>query len=219
MDVRVSLGAHEAAVLEAHARRHLRWDPLSVARVVTTGTALGVFTSPPLGVLAFAAVPVQGSVERCDVTVTMSAFADALPLMADGGMDLATIPEVIVPPAGAPSVHHLPPSEGWHMPIPAVSGDLVPLVTEAIEEFRQRAVSLGDFGRQTLAEEIWSRPGWAGLPLRMLHAAYRLGFLPDDQSRVSASACGPWRRLQTVRGQVFGYDRGASARLALHVVR
>lgn len=215
-----TLGAHEARVLEAHARRQLRWDPLLPARVVTTSRALGVFTAPPLGVLVFAAAPFAAPfAEDLDVTVALSALADALPQMADGGVDLQRIPLMAVPPAPMPSVHHLPPSEGWHMPIAAVSGDLVPLVEAATQEFRARSTGLGQVGQQTLAEEIWARPGWAGLPLRMLHAAHRLGFLPDDQSRVSAAACGPWRRLQTVRGQVFGYERGAEARLALHIVR
>jgi hypothetical protein len=173
-----------------------------------------------MGVLAFMAVPLSAApAQPVDAIVALSALADCLPLAADGGADLLTLPQVVVAPGAIPSVLHLPPEDGWQMPLHGVAGDLVPRVEEAVAEFAARTSGMSDYVQQTVAEEIWSRPGWGGLPLRALHAAHRLGFLPQDRSRVSSAANGPWRRFSTVRGQVFTYDRGPAARLALHLVQ
>lgn len=220
LDGRIALGGLEARGLEACARLQLRWEPLQAARVVTTPRAVGVFTAPPMGVLAFMAVPLTESpAQPVDTIVALSALADCLPLAADGGADLLALPQVVVAPGAIPSVLHLPPEDGWQMPLHGVAGDLVPRVEEAVAEFALRTAGMSDHVQQTVAEEIWSRPGWGGLPLRALHAAHRLGFLPQDRSRVSSAANGPWRRFSTVRGQVFTYDRGPAARLALHLVK
>lgn len=216
----VSTAPLEAMALEGYARRQLRWDPLMAARVVTSQHALGVFTSPPMGVLAFMAVPLtQAPEEQVDTVVGLSALAESLPRAAEGGVDLRSIPQVVVPPGSIPSVLHLPPEDGWHMPLHAVAGDLIPAVSQALSEFQARTAGLSEQAQQSVAEEIWSRPAWGGLPMRVLHAAYRLGFIPQDMSRVSSAANGPWRRFTTVRGQVFSYDRGPAARLALHLVK
>jgi len=216
----VAFGALESQVLESHARRQLRWDPLQAARVVTTPRALGVFTTPPMGVLAFMAIPVTTAPEDpVDTVVALSALADCLHLAVEGELNLYALPQVDVSPGSIPSVLHLPPDDGWHMPLHAVARDLVPSVNEAVAEFSGRTAGMSEFAQQTVAEEIWSRPGWGGLTMRALHAAHRLGLLPEDMSRVSAAANGPWRRFSTVRGQVFTYDRGPAARLALHVVK
>jgi len=173
-----------------------------------------------MGVLAFMAVPVTHALnEQVDTIVGLSALAEYLPLAADDGIDLWEIPQVVVAPGSIPSVLHLPPEDGWQMPLHAVAGDLIPAVSQALTEFEARTVGFSEHAQQSVAEEIWSRPAWGGLPMRVLHAAYRLGFIPQDMSRVSSAANGPWRRFTTVRGQVFSYDRGPAARLALHLVK
>jgi len=210
----------EAMALEGYARRQLRWDPLMAARVVTTQRALGVFTAPPMGVLAFMAVPLTSAPQdQIDTVVALSALAESMPHAAEEGIDLWSFPQMVVPPGSIPSVLHLPPEDGWQMPLHAVAGDLIPAVSAALAEFEARTVGLSEHAQQSVAEEIWSRPAWGGLPMRVLHAAYRLGFIPQDMSRVSSAANGPWRRFTTVRGQVFSYDRGPAARLALHLVK
>ncbi len=118
-----------------------------------------------------------------------------------------------------PTVHNLPPTDGWQLPIFAVSGDLVPLVDEATAEFEGRSAGLPPRAQESVAEEIWDRPGFGGLPLRTLHAARQLGMIANDRAKVSATTAGPWKRLSTPRGQVFVYASGPAARLALHVVR
>ncbi len=212
------LGEPEARVLEGFCRRQLAWDSRLSARMVLTPTALGLFTVPPLGVFAFMAVPVAGRAEPGDVTVPLAALADVLASQPDATA-LAGLPRAIVPPAPAPSLNQLPPAEGWQLPIPAISGDLVPAVAAATDEFASRSAGLSPHEQQEIAEEIWQRPAFGGLPMRALHAARRLGMLSDDMSRVTASTNGPWRRLSTTRGQVFTYTMGPAARLSLRVVR
>lgn len=218
----IRLGEAEARVLEGFSRRQLAWNASQAARVVTTSRALGVFTAPPIGVLVFLAVPTAEPVAEADphdVTVPLAGLADLIHAGGTTGMDLDSLPRAFVPAGGTPNLHHLPPTEGWQMPIHGLSGDLIPSLDEATAEFAARSVGLPPKAQETVANEIWDRPAFAGLPMRVLHAAHRLGMIANDRSRVSAATCGPWKRLSTPRGQVFTYLQGPSARLALHVVR
>ncbi len=214
MTVRVA--QPDARAVEAFCRRQLRWDATLPARVVTTPKALGLFTAPPLGVLAFVAVPVQDSGGAEDVIVRLADLADAI---LGEELDLSAMSHPTLSPGPAPSLSHLPPSEGWQLPIHAISGDLLPTVAAASQEFAIRASGKTSAQQEEIAEEIWQRPAFAGLPLRALHAARQLGMLTDDMAKVSAATCGQWRRLSTTRGQVFAYANGAAARLSLFVVR
>jgi hypothetical protein len=220
--VTIRLAEPEARMLEGFCRRQLRWDPRLPARVVTSRSAVGVFTAPPLGVLAFFAVPTPDEIaetDQCDAIVALADLAALVDEDAASGMDLFGLPRALVPIGASPTLQHLPPTDGWQLPIFAVSGDLVPMVDEATSEFEARAGGLPPRGQETVAEEIWERPSFGGLPLRALHAARRLGMITTDSSRVSATTSGPWKRFSTQRGQVFVYASGPSARLALHVVR
>jgi hypothetical protein len=220
--VTIRLDGPEATVLEGFCRRQLSWDPRLPARVVTSARALGVFTSPPMGVLVFFAVPLAepcAADDPTDVSVPLGALADVLHSCADDGLDLDALPRALVPPGPAPNLGHLPPHEGWQMPIHGLSGDLLPAIEGAASELTQRSQGLPARAQEAVANEIWDRPGFAGLPMRALQAAHRLGMIPNDRSRIAAATCGPWKRLSTPRGQVFTYMKGPSARLALHVVR
>lgn len=214
----IRLADADARALEAFCRRQLRWDATLPGRVVSTPSALGVFTAPPLGVLVFVAVPADGVDRPVDATVTLAGLADALRDHPEE-LGLDRLARAMIPPAPAPSLNHLPPADGWQLPITAVSGDLVPLVEAATREFSGRAAGSAPREQQEVAEEIWSRPGFGGLPIRALHAARQLGMLPADSSRIAAATSGQWRRLSTSRGQVFSYASGPAARLALQVVR
>lgn len=218
----IRLGEPEATVLEGFARRQLNWDPDLAARVVTTSKAIGVFTAPPLGVMVFFAVPTAEPVtadDPRDVTVPLSSLADLIHRQGTTDLDLESLPRAFVPPGAAPNLHHLPPTDGWQMPIQGLAGDLVPSIDEATAEFTARSQGLPPRAQETVANEIWDRPAFAGLPMRVLHAAHRLGMITNDRAKVAAATCGPWKRLSTTRGQVFTYLQGPSARLALHVVR
>lgn len=218
----IRLGEPEARVLEAFCRRQLRWDAALPARVVTADRALGVFTVPPMGVLVFFAVPTVDPVapeDAVDAVVPLASVADLVPAAVQEGLFLSDLPRPLVPPGAAPTINHLPPTEGWQLPIFAVSGDLIPMVDDATSEFEARTAGLPARAQETVAEEIWERPAFGGLPMRALHAARQLGMMANDRAKVSAATCGPWKRFSTPRGQVFVYAHGPAARLALHVVR
>ena len=217
----IRLGEPEARVLEGFCRRQLKWDATLPARVVTAANALGVFTTPPLGVMVFAAVPTAepvGPDDALDLTVPLAGLAEAL-AGDSSDLSIADLPRALVSPGASPTLQHLPPADGWQIPIFAIAGDLVPLVDEATVEFEARTAGLPPRAQEQVAEEIWDRPGFGGLPLRALHAARQLGMIGNDSSRVSSATCGPWKRFSTPRGQVFVYASGPAARLALHVVR
>ena len=215
METMVRLGDAERRVLTALGRRQVEWDARMPARVISRDGALGVFTAPPMDVLAFLAVPAEVG-DFLDVTISLAGLVAAAE--TSGEIDLAELAQVQVPFSSGVSLVHLPPADGWQMPIPAVASDVLPAVDEALVEFRSRSVGLGPRGQQTVAEDIWSRPAWAGLPLRVLHAGYRLRFLAREPMRITAATNGPWRRLSTPRGQVFSYVAGIQAQLSLHAV-
>jgi hypothetical protein len=218
--VTLQLAEPEARSLAAFCRRQLRWDGDLPVRIVSAESAIGMFTAPPLGVLAFVAVPLAAPIETpLDVTVRLADWAELLEGSDITALDPGSLRAAMVPVTPGVSVRDRPPSDGWQVPIFAVSGDLVPMVTAATTEYEARSVGLMPRGREQLAKEIWDRPAWAGLPMRALHAARQLGMLTDDRARVSAATCGTYKRLSTMRGQVFVPVRGTSALLTLRLDR
>ena len=219
------LAGPESRALESYCRRQLRWDATLAARIVTSPNAVGMFTVPPFGVLAFTAVPLaEPTTEVIDRVVRLSDWANLLGQVdagAEGGtsVDPTELPEVVPPVVSGPSLRSLPPSDNWQVPMYALSGDLVPTVQAAVGEFEQATAGLGPTAQQTVADEIWDRPAWAALPMRVLHAARQLGMLTEDRAKVSASTSGSWKRFSTPRGQVFVPASGPAARLSLRIVR
>jgi hypothetical protein len=217
--VTLRLSEPDAKAVESFSRRQITWDPAALVRIVTSERAVGMFTTPPLGVLVFAAVPLaEPNGEPLDRIVRLSEWADLLAAQPADHLDVGALAEVVPTVAPGPSLLTLPPSDGWQIPIHAVSGDLVPLVQKATEEFETRSAGQPPIVQQNVADDIWERPVWAALPMRALHAARQLGMLPADRSRVSASTCGVWKRLSTPRGQVFVSATGPAARLSLRVL-
>ncbi len=218
----LSLGREEVQTLIAVSRRQLAWEPRMPVRLRTTGTALGLYTAPPLNVLALFAVPatVSGADGDVDAIIPLASFLTALEITAANGsaIDLSTISEATVPIAAGVTVANLPPADGWHLPIQAVSGDLLPSVQDAVAEFTRRSAGQPELLKQQIADEIWNRQTWAALPMRMLHAAAKLGMLTSDRSRVSAAVNGPWKRLSTPRGHVLATTSGATVRLPLDIL-
>lgn len=220
MSFRVSV--EDARVLAAVCKRQVGWDSRARARLLTTAKAMGVYTAPPMDVLAFFAIPIDADVDDVplDRAVSLHSLMKELERIAADGLpfDADALLEVTVPVTSSMNVAQLPPAEGWQIPITAVAGDLLSMVTEATDEFTRRAEGKGEGERQLIADEIWERTAWAGLPMRALHAAQRLGMIGNDSARISAATNGPWKRLSTPRGQIFTRTSGSSARLALHLV-
>lgn len=212
------IGIDEARLIAAYAQRQFIWDPTTPARLVSRERALGFYTAPPMQVIAFLAVPWQGE-EGLDLSVTLGSVVDVMNAAAAGSGDVAL--ESLVPsaPGAAALLGTLPPTTGWQIPMHAIAGDLMRDVDAASAEFTARSSGLSARAQNDIAEEIWDRPVWAGLPMRVLHAAHRLGMLRKDQSKVAAATSGPWRRFSTQRGQVFYRIPGQTARFDLRVVR
>jgi hypothetical protein len=210
------IGIDEVRLVKAFAERQLAWDRTMPARVVTSTAALGIYTAPPMNVLGFLAVPWQGPSDF-DRTVTLDSLNKAMTIDAGGDIDLDSMDAA--PASIAHGVAMLPPAAGWQIPMHAVAGDLMVQVSAASQEFTDRASGRVARVQQDIAAEIWDRPAWAGLPMRVLHAAYRLGLLQNDRSRVSAATSGSWRRFATPRGQVFYRVPGDTARFDLQLVR
>ena len=193
----VVLSGHEGRLLQAHLERLHAWNATGSVRVVARGRALGIYSNPPMGVLALAALPLCDAVgEPLDVAMTLGGARSAV----TAGPDSASF-SLADEAAPTAELFQLPPSDGWHLPIQGVAGDVIPLVEESVEEFRTRAPYVAD--TQVLADQLWDRQSFGGLPMRVLHAARRLGFLVDDGSRVTACTTSGWKRFTTVRGQVF----------------
>lgn len=214
----IDLAPAEARALLAVCRRQLSWDARLPARVVTTERAIGVYTAPPLDVLVFTAVPAEVTGESLDFVTSLSSLTVELERVADGlaGFSRDQLHPVSVPVTSAMNVAVLPPSEDWQMPMHAIAGDLAARVDAAVAEFDLRAKGVSSVEQEAIAKSIWDVSAWAGVPMRTLHAARKLGMIGDDSAKVSAATNGDWRRLSTRRGQVFSR---VAPRLPLRVVR
>lgn len=212
------LANDEVAFLAAHLRRLTQWDERTAVRLQRRGDAVGLYAAPPLGVLTLVVVPLApGSTleQGFDRVVSAGRLRDVLgSVTPDDGTRTVNVPDAVL---GSASLGMLPPREGWFPPVTAMAGDLVGEVDESIAEIGSRtAGTIEPFARQ-IAEEVWSRTGWATLPLRVLHAARQLGFLGHPGARIQASVNGPWKRLVSPAGQVFVHAPATA--VPLRVVR
>jgi hypothetical protein len=215
--VQIELGATERRTLVGLIEKQIEWKPALVLRVVTSPSAVGFYSALPLDVHVFIAMPATiGGAAPFDRIVHASSLLNLLMNDQSPKIDLNAL-EAVESLAGT-SLVEMPPTNGWQIPMTALASDIVPIVNEAAEEFDRRSKGLGERGMSDLADEIWERPGWAGLPVRMLHAAVRLQLLWNEPVKVSAATCGPWKRLSTPRGQVFAYATGPAARTGLRIV-
>ncbi|GHF35948.1 hypothetical protein GCM10010218_16740 [Streptomyces mashuensis] len=217
--------AGEAADLAAFLARLIHYDRAAVVRVQAGGEVLGVFGRPPSFEVLAVRTARLAAPARLDATVSAGQLADAL----DAAVRGAEEPEAVLPPTvtGPPWAGVLPPRGGWErvegLPdVDAMRGALA----AAVAEFRTRDEAL-PAQRRTRAErdhigrEIWSRTlGATGLPLRAVHAAQALGFLPATGARselpaprrTGTTALAPeppvlfraagWLRLRTTHGSV-----------------
>lgn len=160
-DATIQLSTDEARTLAAYGRRQLAWDPHLAVRMVSTGNALGLYTSPPMQVLAMFAVPAEVQTEAgLDRTVLLASLVAALDRCASSEeiLDTKTLGEVQL--VGAVGVAMLPPTDGWQVPMHAIAGDLCVKVDEGVREFNQRSKGQSQLVVQQIADEIWSRQSW-----------------------------------------------------------
>ena len=213
------LGPHEARILRAHLDRLRRWNERSFVRIVSSAHHLGVYAAPPLGVMSHISLPLsRPGPPSMDATVPASEVSLGMGSRLDeAGVAVASTLTIPTGMTGVPELAVLPPIDGWQLPIPGVAGDVMPTVEAAVAEFKARRSSVPD--ADALAAEIWDRPAFGGLPMRALHAARLLGLLSADSSRIAACTRTGWKRLSTVRGQVYVRVPSALDRPSLAVVR
>ncbi|WP_017237931.1 hypothetical protein [Streptomyces sp. SS] len=196
--------AREAAALAAFLTRLVRYDRAAAVRLQAGGGALAVFGRPAsFDVLA---IRTARLVDAVDLDVTVSAGELLEGIEESGGK--AVVPASVTGPSWAGV---LPPRSGWR-PVEGLPGaaEMRGAVAAAVAEFRARDEELPE-ERRTRAErdrighDIWSRTlGTTGLPLRAVHAAQSLGFLPPADTGLAPAlfASGPWLRLRTPYGSI-----------------
>ncbi|MFE3073804.1 hypothetical protein [Streptomyces sp. NPDC059247] len=196
--------AREAAALAAFLTRLVHYDRAAAVRLQAGGGALAVFGRPSsFEVLAVRTARLADAVDL-DVTVSAGELLDGI----DESAGKAAVPDAVT---GPPWTGVLPPRAGWR-PVAGLPGtaEMRGAVAAAVAEFRARDGELPE-ERRTRAERdligrgIWSRTlASTGLPLRAVHAAQSLGFLPPAGTgeAVALFASGPWLRLRTPYGSI-----------------
>ncbi|MFF3836330.1 hypothetical protein [Streptomyces sp. NPDC001930] len=196
--------AREAAALAAFLTRLVHYDRAAAVRLQASGGALAVFGRPAsFEVLAIRTARLVDAVDL-DVTVSAGELLEGV----EESAGKAVVPDSVT---GPPWTGVLPPRSGWQ-PVAGLPGvpEMRGAVAAAVAEFRARDEELPEERRTTaerdrIGREIWSRTlGPTGLPLRAVHAAQSLGFLPaaDAEAPVALFASGPWLRLRTPYGSI-----------------
>jgi hypothetical protein len=231
----LTLRHDEAAYVAGHLRRLVSWEPEAAVRVRVAGSTLGIFGLPPLDCMSFVAVPLaadsdasivseraDANVETVDTVVSAGRMRDVIGDVSGKGAGAhrtIRLPDSLGPVAG---LAVLPPTGPWLPAERGIAGDVRRIVADGVREFRERNEALGQSTARVLdelAQELWSRPGWGGVPLRALHAANLLGMLPHDGLRIETATCEGWKRLLTPVGQVFVRSSGLPPKLSLAVLR
>ena len=220
----LTLRYDEAAYVAGFLRRLVNWDPRAAVRVRVSGSSLGLLGAPPFDCLSFVAVPladVDGADGAVDDIVSAGRLRDVIGDVSSAGsasQRVIRLPDSMAP---VPALAVVPPSGPWLPAERGIAGDIRPLVGAAVRDFRQRSDALfprTDDALQQLADEVWDRPGWGGIPMSALHAASLHGFLPHDGLKVEAATCDGWKRLLTPGGQIFVRSSGLPPTLRLAVV-
>ena len=212
----IGLNRDEAMYVASHLRRLTNWDERTSVRLQIRGNALGVYSPPPMGVLALVVVPIQSTdVPELDRVVSAGRLRDLIGDVSKIGADdlfAVPIPDEVT---GPPSLAMLPPREGWNPPVHAMAGDLVADIDASIKALNQRTTGTVEPFTRQIAEDVWGTQGWAALPHRVLHAARQLGFLGHPGARIQASVNGTWKRLISPAGQVFVHVESSAPLLRL----
>jgi len=212
-----TLDPSDGARLVALLKRMMRWDPNAYARVITKDDSVGFYLEPPFKVIAFFLFPATGVTPLIDNNMRVDDLLAQL-LTQREPIKIPLITEFEPFGLGAK-----PPEGPWQQGDRGIAGDLAPKVLTAIDEFKSRMASLGANPArevsESVANEIWERAGWAGLHLRVLHAAYLLGLLSVPMAQVTTGTCAGWKRLQSPGGTLYIRPGDSGPRLPLSVVR
>jgi hypothetical protein len=216
-------GPDERGGLRSYLSRLVGLDDRAAVRLQGTGTVVGVWGGPPLGVLTLRPVGLaHPTVPGLDLTLSAQRLLERVDGAGRDG------PVALPPPVPGPAwAGLLPPRGGWDEVAVVPSSSVHDAVRVGVEAFRRRVDLLPVDERQrpaleAVAEQVWNQPLLAGIPLRAAHAAQLTGLLSVD-GQVRAYSCGPWLRLSCPGGSValrrdggtgLGLDLGVWALLA-----
>jgi hypothetical protein len=206
-------GAADRGDLASFLGRAVALDPAALARVRVAGERVTAWVRLPFGVLVSRTV--SGSADPADVTV---GAADLLTALDPPPRDAARPPPPDGPAGDAvrwPGRRDvewraaLPPAAGWQR-LDSVPADVLRALVRAGRD-ALRAVPAGAAaaaGESLLDHESLTVSGagqTAVLPLRVLSALTRMGFLGGDPSAdvVLVSAAGGWTRLAGAYGSAY----------------
>jgi hypothetical protein len=186
--------------------RAVALDPAAVARLRAAGERVTAYVRLPFGVLVSRTV--AGSAEPADVTVGVAGLLAALDGPADEPVRWPARRDVEWRAA-------LPPAGSWR-PLDSVPGDVVRALVRAGRDALQAvpAGAAAAAGESLLDHESLTVSGGgrtAVLPLRVLSALTRMGFLGGDPApdAVVVSAAGGWIRLAGAYGSAYQHTTPA----------
>lgn len=194
----LALEPAERAGLAAYLARLLRLDPAAAVRIQAGGSVAGVWSGPPLDVLALRPVRLA---EPCGADRTVAAAA--LHAAVQRPVRLATHVPVPAAVVGVAWAGVLPPRTGWEPGAVVSVASVREAVGLAVAAFRRRVdPASAPAAQQRVATAVWQEPGPGGVPLRAAHAAELLGLLGPPEGEVAVLAAGPWWRLACPGGSV-----------------
>ena len=211
----------EAAFFANYLRVLIEWDARASVRIQQRGAVIGVWGAPPTECVSFIALPLSSAGEPLDAitdrTVSAGRMRDCLGDVTARPRGFAgrsiNVPE---PVSGPIELMRLPPKSDWEPGMTGTADHVSPIIDAAIAEFRARVPEDRNIERaQRVADEIWSRPGWSGVPIRALHTAKSLGFLAKPDAPVQALKHPGWSRFITPAGQVFSPEEIGTLSLRL----
>jgi hypothetical protein len=190
----LELGPGESSALADYLDRLLRLDSRAAVRIQAGGAVAGVWSGPPLGVVALRPVALA---HAATVDVTVSATRLRERLVGDERLPLpASVP-------GPSWVGLLPPRSGWEERGRGSVGYLREAVGQAKQAFALRVDGVTDRVQlDAAANEVWRRACLAEVPVRAAHAAESLGLLGPGSGEAVAYAAAGWLRLSTPGGSV-----------------
>jgi hypothetical protein len=196
-------GAAETADLASFLGRVVALDPAAVARLRAPRSRVTAYARLPFGVLVSRTV--AGGADPADVTVGAGGLLAALDRPAGTGAERDAVAwpqrrEVEWRAA-------LPPAAGW-LRLDSVPGDVVrDLVRAGRDALRAVAAGAAAAAGQSLLDHESLTVTGAGrtavLPLRVLGALTRMGFLGDGAEPVVVSAAAGWIRLAAPYGSAY----------------
>jgi hypothetical protein len=204
-------GARDVADLAAFLARATRLDPATLVRLRRAGPGAGppstgqvvAFLRLPFGVLVSRAAAVAEA--PADVTVGAAALLERLDAVGvDGWCELPERQDARW--RGA-----LPPADGWTRLDRVPAGVLLRLVRAGADTLRSAgALGSTEYGQALLGHESLTVSGadlTVALPLKVLSAVSRMGFLGDPSTAadgsVLVSAAGRWARVAAPYGSAY----------------